>query len=123
MTTPNQKMLFWSPRILGILFTLFLSLFALDMFGTGEPWYRQMLGFVIHLIPQYILIVALLLAWRHEKTGGVLFLILYFAAIIFFRAELIEMILFAPLILIGALFLLHSRSMNGKQRRSVSYGQ
>jgi len=28
-----QKIVYWLPRVLGILFTLFISIFALDTFG------------------------------------------------------------------------------------------
>ena len=35
MIRPSKQLLFWTPRILGILFALFLSMFALDVFGEG----------------------------------------------------------------------------------------
>ncbi len=35
MKRPMKQFLFWSPRVLTILFALFLSLFALDVFGEG----------------------------------------------------------------------------------------
>ena len=35
MNRPIRQFLFWSPRVLTILFALFLSLFALDVFEEG----------------------------------------------------------------------------------------
>jgi len=56
-----------------MLFCLFLSLFALDVFGGHDPWWRQILGFLIHLVPVYVLVIVLLVTWRWEWVGGVLF--------------------------------------------------
>ena len=49
MTAPVRNALFWTPRILCILFAAFVSLFALDMLSTSEPWRRQIVGFLVHL--------------------------------------------------------------------------
>jgi hypothetical protein len=73
MSEPVRKLLFWTPRIACILFTVFLSLFALDSFGGGAPWWRQILAFLIHLTPIYILILVLVVSWRWEWIGGVIF--------------------------------------------------
>ncbi len=57
-----KKFLYWLPRILGILFALFISIFALDSFGEGIPFPEAIVGFLIHLVPTYIMIVVLLIA-------------------------------------------------------------
>ena len=100
------KTIYWIPRVLAIGFIIFLSLFAFDSFGTGETWYMEIVGFLVHLLPNYLLIGALIIAWRNERVGGILFLLLYVIAIFFFRAGLIGLVLFSPLVIIGILFLL-----------------
>jgi hypothetical protein len=37
MLTISTRLLCWTPRILGILLSLFLGLFALDAFESGTP--------------------------------------------------------------------------------------
>ena len=74
----NRKInswLYWSPRILTILFILFISLFALDIFGNGYTFWETVVGLFMHLIPSMILIIFLLIAWRHEWVGALGFLI------------------------------------------------
>jgi hypothetical protein len=62
--------LFWTPRILSILFILFVGLFSLDVFGTGAGFWKTLGGFLIHNIPTFVLIAALVLAWRWEWVGA-----------------------------------------------------
>ena len=70
------SLLYWSPRVLGILTATFLSLFALDALGPGIPWTQAILGLLIHLIPTYIVLGVLALAWRWEWIGALAFLAL-----------------------------------------------
>ena len=67
------KLLYWSPRVLAILGILFISVFALDAFHPGEPLGQQLLHFFIHLIPSYVLLAVLWLAWKREFAGGIIF--------------------------------------------------
>ena len=71
----NKKFLYWLPRILGILFAIFISIFALDTFGEGIPFLEAIVGFLIHLIPTYIVIAILLIAWKGGMAGGLLFIL------------------------------------------------
>ncbi|MBT8303542.1 MAG: hypothetical protein KJP09_03655 [Bacteroidia bacterium] len=66
----------WLPRILCILAILFISLFALDAFSHGESTWDQIIGFLMHLIPSFVLIGILLVAWKWEKIGGIIFILL-----------------------------------------------
>ena len=50
--------LLWIPRVLAIMFILFISVFALDAFSGKVPFIKEFVGFLIHLIPSFILIVA-----------------------------------------------------------------
>lgn len=62
----STKVLYWSPRVLAILAILFVSLFALDAFHPGKPLTQQLADFLIHLIPSFVLLTVLLLAWKRE---------------------------------------------------------
>lgn len=108
--TPTKQLLYWSPRVTGILFALFISLFALDVFSEGEPVFKAVMGFLIHLIPTYLIIIALIIAWKWERSGGIIFIGLGFAYIVMaWGRENIYAFLFisGPLIIVGILFLLN----------------
>ena len=102
-----KKTLYWTPRIFGIIFALFVSLFALDMFSEGKGFFEAFLGFLIHLTPSYLIIAALILAWKNEKLGGILFILLWGSLLLIFRFKLQTAVFLSPLILIGILFLLN----------------
>jgi hypothetical protein len=68
-----HRPLFWAPRAISIAFILFLSLFALDVFGEGFGFWRTLLALTIHLVPSFVLIAVLVLAWRWEWVGAVLY--------------------------------------------------
>src|ERR1017187_5010202 len=62
MTSLYRRTLFWAPRVLSIAYIAFLSMFALDVFGEEHGFWRILLALTMHLIPTFVLIVALLLA-------------------------------------------------------------
>jgi hypothetical protein len=72
--TGKIKIVYWVPRILCILAILFVSMFALDSFDPGLTFWQQIGGFFIHLIPTYILTAMLIVAWKWELPGGILFM-------------------------------------------------
>ncbi len=74
----NNKILIfhWMPRILGIIAILFISLFAADAFQPGMSIWQQLLAFIMHLIPSFILTALLIIAWKWEKLGGIIFMII-----------------------------------------------
>lgn len=73
MRQPFKQCLFWTPRVLGILFALFVSLFALDVFGQGYGFWGTLFALFMHLIPVYVLLIALAIGWRWEWAGALLF--------------------------------------------------
>jgi hypothetical protein len=79
----NKKFIFWAPRVLAIIFILFLSLFALDVFEPGRLIPEMIAGFLIHLIPCYILVAVLVISWKRELFGTVVFTLLGILYIIF----------------------------------------
>jgi Na+/proline symporter len=74
MNQTTQKTILWTPRVLAILFILFLSLFALDVFGAGYGVGELLIALFMHLIPSLALVVVLILAWRWEWVGALAFL-------------------------------------------------
>lgn len=107
MSTTKKRLLYWSPRILAILFAIFVSLFAFDVFEEGRSFKEAMLALFMHLIPTYIIIIALILAWRWEWIGAVLFLGFIAFFVIVSKNFYVSLIFCIPLVLIALLFLLN----------------
>jgi len=74
--TTKEKIIRWLPRLLCIGAILFISMFALDAFEPGKPFGQQLLDFMMHLIPTYILLLLLWVAWKKPFIGGILFAII-----------------------------------------------
>ncbi|NMC38246.1 MAG: hypothetical protein GYA41_07985 [Bacteroidales bacterium] len=72
----STKVFQWTPRILCILAILFVSLFALDSFSSERTLFQNAGAFLIHLIPSFVLLAVLIIAWKWEKTGGIILTIL-----------------------------------------------
>jgi hypothetical protein len=64
----------WLPRALCILAILFVSLFALDAFAPDLTLAQQVGAFLIHLIPSFVLLAFLVVAWKWELVGWALLL-------------------------------------------------
>lgn len=73
MTKSVRGVLFWAPRILTILFALFLSVFALDVFAETKGFLQTVTALVLHLMPTFLVVVLLMLAWRWELIGVIAF--------------------------------------------------
>jgi len=73
MSNFSKRLLFWTPRVISIIFLAFLSIFALDVFDGHHGFWQALLALIIHLIPVFALIGALILAWRLEWVGAALF--------------------------------------------------
>ena len=110
MNTSIRRVLFWTPRVMCILFAMFLSLFALDVFGEGYGFWKTITALLIHLIPVYIVIIVLIVAWRWEWVGAILFIGLALFYLVWSRGRFhwsAYLGISGPLILIGVLFLLN----------------
>lgn len=105
-----NKILYWTPRILTIVFILFLGLFALDAFEGDQSLIKKLGGFLIHLIPNFVLILILIVAWKREWVGTIAFTLAGIAYIIMFWGRFpvaTYLIISGPLFLIGILFWLN----------------
>jgi hypothetical protein len=113
MSPSVRRLLFWTPRVLTILFAVFISVFALDVFDEHLSLGRTLLALAMHLIPTALIVVALVVAWRWEWVGAILFFALGAAYIVSMheRAHWDWYALIAgPLFLVGVLFLLNWRN-------------
>jgi hypothetical protein len=99
-----KTILLWLPRILAILFIIFISMFALDIFEMGLTGWDVVVGLFMHLIPSFVCIAMLISAWRWQLPGGILFLLAGACFALLTRGyEWIAV----PLFLAGILFLLY----------------
>jgi len=73
MNKSLKKALFLTPRVLCILFILFVSLFALDIFEMNLGFWGTIVGLLMHLLPSIAMTIALVLAWKYEWIGAILF--------------------------------------------------
>lgn len=64
-----KKIIYWAPRILAIFFTLFIMLFSLDVFDGTSSFLDQMIGFFMHNIPAFVIILVIVLAWKKDIVG------------------------------------------------------
>jgi hypothetical protein len=62
-------------RITAIVFALFLSIFALDVFEPGVPIGQVLTALGMHLLPTMAIILFLWIAWKAPLIGGSLFIL------------------------------------------------
>ena len=109
MKSNINKVLYWSPRILGILVAILVSLFALDVFGEGYNFWETIVALAMHLVPTAVILIILVVAWRWERIGGFLFIILGVLYIALFWDPSrwpAYLMISGPLFLVGVLFIL-----------------
>jgi hypothetical protein len=117
-----SKILYWAPRILCILAILFISLFAGDAFSPELSFWQQVNALFMHLIPSFVLILFLVIAWKRELIGGILFVAVgiiaspfvfylnyHYNHFPFWQCILILLMITFPFILVGLLFILSHR--------------
>lgn len=118
----NPRIIYILPRAICILAIIFISIFALDAFDPNLTIWEQIKAFAMHLIPSFILLLVLLIAWKWELIGGIIFLVigLAFTPIVFLHNYhmngsvwmslwIITTITF-PFILVGVLFIIGHRN-------------
>jgi hypothetical protein len=112
MQKPVHPVLYWIPRGLVILEAVFISLFALDVFGEGYDFLTLLQALAMHLLPTAVVLVTLAIAWRWERVGGILFIALGAFYILSLGRSLhwtASQVIAGPLFLAGLLFLVNSK--------------
>jgi len=66
----KKGVLFWLPRIITIIFILFISMFALDIFDMNLGFWGIILGLFMHLLPTIILTLILVIFWKKSIVLG-----------------------------------------------------
>jgi hypothetical protein len=110
MRIAMKRLLYWTPRILGICMAGFLSIVAADVFGEGHSFWETLGALFMHLVPTIIVLIALAVAWRWETAGALLFigLAVFYIVWVWGRFPWITyLVISGPLFLTGALFLLN----------------
>jgi hypothetical protein len=108
MSETVRRLIFWAPRSLAILFILFLGLFALDVFGEGHGFWGTLVALFMHLIPNLLVLAILVLAWKWEWIGALLFAGLGVFYIVWAWGKVhisAHFVISGPLFLIAILFL------------------
>lgn len=102
----SVTLLRWLPRLLAIVYALFLSLFAFDAWE-GVGFWEGLAAFIVHLLPVYFVLFALVVAWGRPRAGGVLFLVLAVVFTVFYgwREPAVLALMAGPLVVIGLLLL------------------
>ena len=107
MNNNTKRWLYWLPRVLSIVFALFISLLALDVFGEGYNFWETLVALFMHLIPTFILVAVLAIAWRWERVGAALFLALAIIYLVLTDGRMLTIPI--PLIVVSLLFLVSWR--------------
>lgn len=75
MENKVSKFVYWTPRILSIIFIVFLALMSLDVFTEGASFWQILGGLLMHNIPVFILLAVLIISWKYEIVGGIVFIL------------------------------------------------
>lgn len=100
----------WTPRAGLLVFALFISLFALDIFGQGYSLWETLAGLAMHLLPTMAILLVAALAWRWPLVGGIAMLLVAAGFVFLFGGRWGEewsvyLTLVGPQVAIGLLFL------------------
>lgn len=102
---------YWLPRILTIVVIVAITFYTISLF-----FHAQLIELVFYLIPSFVLLILLDLVWRHEKLGGILFLLISFGFLLIYQFY-VSITVFSLLLLIGGLFLFDDYRIHHRTRR------
>ena len=124
MEKRTSTFVYWTPRILGIIFVLFLMMFSLDVFEPGLTIWQIAIGLLIHNIPALILLIIIIISWNHEIVGGIVFILagLFYLLMLALQPKfewyMISwfMVITVPAFFIGILFII-----NWVRKKNINY--
>ena len=105
------KFIFWTPRILSIVFICFLVVFSFDVFEMELSFWQTTGALFMHNLPSLILLAVLIISWKHEIVGAITFIL---AGLLYILLLLMRgwyhwsglLLIALPAFLIGILFLI-----------------
>ena len=71
----KNKFIYWVPRILSIILIAFMALMSLDIFDGNYGFWGTILAFLMHSIPSILLLIVLIISWKYEIVGGIVFIL------------------------------------------------
>jgi hypothetical protein len=127
MENKINKFVYWTPRILSIMFLLFLAMFSLDIFDMKLGFWGTLVGLFMHNIPVFILLIVLLISWKHEIVGGITFILAGMSYMVMMLMNMLRgsfewymisysLIIAGPAFLIGILFIINWSKRKSNQK-------
>lgn len=111
-----QKLLtIYIPVVLSIIYIIFIALLSFDVFRIDASISQKIGGFIIENIPTILILLALYLALKKPMAGGAMFIVMSIIFTLFFKTYQrwdAFVLVSAPLIIIGGLFLLNRNEYN-----------
>lgn len=69
-----KQFLHYCPRILSILFCLFIMMFSFDVFEGNSSVIDMFIGFIMHNLPVFGMAIITFFAWKNDLIGGIGFI-------------------------------------------------
>lgn len=110
MKSTTKEVIYWTPRLICILFASFMFLFAFDVFNEDEGFIETIINLLLQLLPVFILILLLLISWRIVWIGAIVFNALGIGYILFNWGEfpfVSYLGVAGPMFIVGIFFLLN----------------
>jgi len=111
----------WLPKVLTMILALLAIIVSFDVFEPGVPAGQIALALLIHLIPAFIIIIALAFSWKKHLRGAILFFILDIVYLISMASRpLANKIVMAVFLLLISVCFLISHSRRAKYERALN---
>ncbi len=107
-TIGRRRILGWAARGVGVAIALLLAILSLDSIQETEGFWLSTLSLLLHLIPTYLVLIALAVAWYRPRVGAMMFIALGVAYVIAVWPHFswaATLTISGPLVLAGLLFL------------------
>jgi len=75
MKNKVSNIIYWTPRIISIIFVCFLFLMSLDVFSPDLNFWQTVTGLFMHNIPALLLLIIVIISWKYEIVGGITFIL------------------------------------------------
>ena len=71
-----KQFLHYCPRILSILFCLFIMMFSFDVFEGNSSIFEMLVGFIMHNLPVFGMAIITFFAWKNDLVGTIGFILI-----------------------------------------------